>query len=870
MRAVRLAVLVGFVLTSGSLAAINGKPQTSARVLVELLENIPAGKELSAESSLRTEAYNEPAFAFVRTPTKYSPHALALDRSTPFVLRASLTRTLPPGEYDFRLRARNAAWLLIDGKVVAATDPQKPNKESHDPMPEPALVDILGIRPLHYPHQQKVARFSIDEKPHTYELVAVIGGKGLTPFPGELSVSYGKPGQIPRLLGGNSAPLLTDAAWESYSEKSFRSHVHGDIVRRRNLSRDVAAAWNERHQLVRAWMKERSPQDLTKSSAPGDTVVDRLLAVKQKAAGIVANPVISDLAFLRRVSLDTIGMIPTADEVRAYLADPPNQRRYRAIERLLNHPGWADHWVSYWQDVLAENPGILKPDLNNTGPFRWWLHQSFRDDIPLDRMVTELIEMEGSAVQGAPAAFAQATLNDSPMAAKATIISQAFLGQNMACARCHDAPNHPFSQKDLYSLAAMLSGKPIGIPETSTVKLVDGFRTPNIKISLKAGEKIEPAWPFVDLVKPSEPLRTASLSPNALPEIPLFGYEAPTTTRVATRRQLAALVVSPENERFAQVMVNRVWKRYMGRGLVEPADDWSSAKSEHPELLQYLSRELLRGGYSLKHLARLILHSRAYRRKPVIDDKAAAQFAGPTRRRMTAEQLVDSLHRGVGKQLGSEDLNLSPVGDRPLEQFLNLGTPCRAWEFTAISNERDRPSLALPMAQSIVDVLTTFGWRQSRQNPVTVREDQPSPMQTLILANGIMGTRITRLSDDSAFTELCLQERPLPEIVRETFLRILSRQPNEKESKLIQDHLRPAFGNRRIPGAAKGTGKLRPDPRVSWANHFSPESTHIRMQEERRLRTGDEPTKRLTKAFRERFEDVLWSLVNSPEFVVVP
>src|SRR5215475_49012 len=99
-----------------------------------------------------------------------------------------------------------------------------------------------------------------------------------------------------------------------------------------------------------------------------------------------------------------------------------------------------------------------------------------------------------------------------------------------------------------------------------------------------------------------------------------------------------------------------------------------------------------------------------------------------------------------------------------------MGSPHRAWQLTALSNERDRPALALPIAQSLVDVMTTFGWRQSRQNAVTTRDDAASPMQTLILANGIMGTRIVRLSDDDAFSELGLQELPLEKLLEETFL----------------------------------------------------------------------------------------------------
>jgi hypothetical protein len=83
-----------------------------------------------------------------------------------------------------------------------------------------------------------------------------------------------------------------------------------------------------------------------------------------------------------------------------------------------------------------------------------------------------------------------------------------------------------------------------------------------------------------------------------------------------------------------------------------------------------------------------------------------------------------------------------------------MGKPSRAWQLTALSNERDRPALALPIAQALVDVMTAYGWRQSRQSPATARDDASSPMQTLVLANGVLGTRVVRLSDDSAFTEL--------------------------------------------------------------------------------------------------------------------
>jgi hypothetical protein len=308
--------------------------------------------------------------------------------------------------------------------------------------------------------------------------------------------------------------------------------------------------------------------------------------------------------------------------------------------------------------------------------------------------------------------------------------------------------------------------------------------------------------------------------------------------------------------------------------LVEPADDWSQAKPSHPELLDYLARELMTRDYDLKHIARLIFASQAYQRKPLtaIPDgsEKTRLFAGPLRRNLTAEQLVDSLFLSAGKRMNCEELNLNPAGDRAPSQFLNMGIPERAWEITALSNERDRPALALPIAQSLVDVMTAYGWRQSRQNAVTARDDAASPMQTLILANGILGTRIVRLSDDSAFTALCLRDVPLEKLIEETFLRVLSRPPSVEESRMFSALLRPHYAGRIVKDAAASASMMKTDNRVSWSNHLSSEATLIRMEEERRLRMGDAPTNRLTPAFRERFEDTLWAMLNSPEFVMVP
>jgi len=835
------------------------EPLHEGPVQVSVFENLPEGQRI-APSGQPTSQYGEPAMAFVRIPAAFSRNALAIDRSAPFTLRAEIKRELPAGEYRFRLRSKGLAAFSIDGAPLLHTPAQMPNRAAHDALPETPKSDGI-VRPAPPPHRDALETIRLEAGEHVFALIAVIGGKGLAPFPGELSVSYARPGEVDRVLGGENAPLLTDADWERYVAQSRERHLLADIARRRASDDALETAWEKRHQEVREWESKRAAIEPPRESFPAASrnSIDRFINAKLAEAKLEPSELISDLEFLRRVTLDTTGLIPTRQEVDAYLAESQETRRETAIARLLDDPGWADHWVAYWQDVLAENPGILKPDLNNTGPFRWYLHQAFLDGYPFDRIVTELVEMEGSLQQGAPAGFGMASLNDAPMAAKADILSQAFLGNKLSCARCHDAPFHPFMQKDLYSMAALLDGKPIVLPESSTVPVREGGRRPYVQITLKAGEAIDPHWPFQDL---ADELSVAA---------------PPSNTLVESRHALATLLVSPSNQRFARVVVNRVWKRYIGRGIVEPADDWSNAKPSHPELMDWLARELLNSGYDLKHLAGLIFRSHSYQRRPVGDDpssptKGGRLFAGPMRRTMTAEQLADSIHHLAGKNLDSEELNLNPLGDRSLRQFLNMGVPRRAWEMTALSNERDRPSLALPRAQSLIDLMAPFGWRQSRQAPATDRDDGASPMQTLALANGSTGTRVVRLSDDSFFTSLALQDRPLEEMIETSFVRVLTRSPTDGEMKMFAEHLQPAFADRVVnrDAASAISERKKTNTAISWANHFDQESTLIRMEEERSVRMGDPPTERLTADFRERYEDFVWAMVNSPEFMVIP
>ncbi len=890
-------------------------------VQVELIEGITSSPNWNFTPGAAAETYTEPAFAFLGVPQKYSAHGVRVDRSSPFLLRASALVKLPAGEHRVLLRSLQSARLFVDGKPLGQTKFIVPNGSGHGQVAEPPGADYpAGLRfPLNG-HNEKWLTVTSKGGEQLFVLEAIIGGKGLRPEVGELTVSVELPvasastltpalslrerengspsrskgtvrdaasaraslsplpagegqgeGERVKQSAASASPnglfhLLapvekiphTDDVWAAFADKQLARIAAAEVKRRTETGAAENQYWAKRHEQVRQFLAAKpGPQPPQVSAAtPVLNNVDRFLGARLEVAKAQPAPLVDDLSFLRRLALDTVGVPPTPAQVQAFLADKSPNKRAAAIDRFLAQPGWADNWVSYWQDVLAENPGILKPTLNNTGPFRWWIHESFLDNKPVDRFATELIAMEGSVYGGGPAGFGLATQNDVPMADRAQIVSSAFLAMNLACARCHDAPYHDFKQKDLFSLAALLKQGVQEVPKSSSIpanaNITIGKR---VKVTLHPGDKVEPAWPFA-----------------AHGESAAFARKADDT-----REQLAAFVTAPGNDRFAQAIVNRMWKRWLGVGFVEPVDDWENKTPSHPELLAWFGRELMTHDYDLKHVARLILNSHAYQRvaglhPPKSDEPEDRLFASPARRRLAAEQIVDSLFTVIGKPMESELLTLDNDGRRAAKDFLNLGYARRAWEFTGLSNDRDRPALSMPRTQAIVDVLAMFGWREARQGSLSARDHSPNVLQPAVLANGDMGNgRIARLTDECVVTELCVQDQPLSALVEGVFVRVLSRPPTSAEREKFTAYLEAGFKDRLV---ACGPRKLRRDfdgsQLLSWSNHLNAKASEIKYAVEEKARLGDEPTPRLTRDWRERMEDVLWAMVNSPEFVFVP
>jgi hypothetical protein len=810
----------------------------------------------------QTEWWVEPAFALADLIPKYSPRGVIRDRSIPFLVRMSGAVTLPPGEHRILVRAMRGGRLSIDGKVVAtsalvpkAAGPSvASDAEAVADQLEIQLVKEVAVLPPG--HSEAMATIQGDGQPHVIVFETFVGGKNLRPELGQPSLSISSDEAPFRLLTCNDQIIdFTDESWKHYTRE--QEDRVAQLAAQRRANSDELSYWKTRHDLARAEAAKLPPIAVPKISNQQSAIsnpIDAFITAKIETAKIQPAALTDDASFLRRATLDTIGLVPTPEELTAFLADKRPDKRAHAIDRLLGDVRWADQWMPYWQDVLAENPAILKATLNNTGPFRFFLRDTLRDNWAMDRFVTSLVLMEGSSRNGGAAGFAIASQNDLPMANKAQILSSAFLAMEMKCARCHDAPNHPFNQEDLFALSAMLQRAPVKVPGSS---LTQGLSTnSHVVVSLKTGQKIDAHWPFEKLK--SDPLPGVLRVPDD------------------SREQLAAILTDPRNERFPQVVANRLWKRLLGFGIVDPVDDWEDARPSHPELLAWLGRELITHDYDLKHVARLIMNSAVYQRvvtteasRPVKPD--ARLFAAQARRRLGAEQLVDSLFQIAGKEFDCEELNFDLDGRRTIKDFLNLGVPRRAWEFVGLSNERDRPSLGKPSAQPFTDVLTNFGWRDSRVEPRTLREEAPNVIQPALIANGILGARIMRLSDDSAFTTLALRDQPLDDLVTQLFQRVLTRLPSAKERAAFTAALREGYADRLL---AVPTGDLPKKPRITkfamWSNHLNPDSTPVVYERERIVRAGDPPTPRLAAAWRERMEDAVWALIITPEFTYVP
>jgi hypothetical protein len=371
--------------------------------------------------------------------------------------------------------------------------------------------------------------------------------------------------------------------------------------------------------------------DFVWSNPPVANFIDERVFAKLQALRMNPSPLADEATFIRRVFLDCIGVLPTAEEARAFLADPASDKRARLIDQLLSRPEFADFWALKWSDILRNEELVL--DKQGVDAFHGWIRQSLADNKPLDQFARELLASRGSTYEFPAANYYRA--NRDPLT-RAETTARLFLGVRLQCARCHNHPFDRWTQDDYYQWAAWF-------PQLEYQIIANG-RTDQFDKNMFIGEQI------VSVIGGDE-VTNARTGKTAIPRF--LGADTPELPSVADRTAIVAdWVASPENDLFVKSQVNFVWYHLMARGLIEPIDDVRATNpSSHPELLDALGQDFVAHKFDLKHLIRTILNSRTYQLSSEPNETNRDDDANYSRariRRLTAEQLIDAQSAVLG------------------------------------------------------------------------------------------------------------------------------------------------------------------------------------------------------------------------------
>ena len=471
--------------------------------------------------------------------------------------------------------------------------------------------------------------------------------------------------------------------------------------------------------------------------------IDEHLAARWRDLRLVPSALTTDREFLRRVSLDTLGLLPTPAETKAFLSDPRPDRRSHLIDKLLQRPEFADTWALKWADILRNEEKVLDP--RGVRAFHDWIRHAIAQGQPLNEFARDLLAGRGSSYSS-PASNYYRSLREPYARAETT--AQVFLGVRLQCAKCHNHPFERWTQDDYHGFAAFFA--------RVQYRVLANNRRDNLDKHEFDGEQIIYQDRASEL---SHPRTGAPVAPRFLgtPGLAL----APDADRV---QALADWVADPKNPFFARAQVNRVWFHLMGRGLVDPLDDFRATNPPLSEpLLAALAQDFAAHEFDLRDLVRVILNSRAYQlsTRPARPDQpeAEANFACASVRPLPAEVLLDALAQ----------VTESPVA------FAGVPRGTRAGQLPGVVNRRERGSG--PAAGE--RFLTVFGKPVRSLSCECERSDEPTLNQALQLLNGSLLEQLLQAPGNVLGRRL--GSHPPEAILDDLFLAALSRPPTSAE-----------------------------------------------------------------------------------------
>ena len=467
-----------------------------------------------------------------------------------------------------------------------------------------------------------------------------------------------------------------------------------------------------------------------KAPAPAN-YVDELVFAKLQLLQFAPSETCSDAEFLRRVFVDVTGLLPKVEETQAFLADTRPDKRAVLIEDLLGRPATAKFWALKWGDLLR----LSSATVSEPGTYKYhaWLVKAWQENMPYDQFARTLLTTEGSTLENAAAGFFRTTAT-TPEATEMT--AQIFLGARVSCAKCHNHPFERWTQDNYYGLGAFFE----------RVQRRKGSRPEEVVIfQARRGEITQPRTGRI--MKPWAP---------GAGELTL----APGADRLAA---FADWLTQPENPYFARVEANRIWWQLMGRGIVEPIDDFrDSNPPSNPELLDALAKDFAGHGFDRRHLMRTILNSRTYQAssKPNAFNRDDERYFSHVRQGiLSAEQLLAAVCQVTGEP---ERFGRLPLGTMATE---------------------------LPAPQPTNAFLVAFGQPARQSSCACERQSLPSLTQALQLANSQTVESRLQNGGGAFLRALAAQKKTDEEIVTQMYLAALCRPPSEIELRKAAGYL---------------------------------------------------------------------------------
>lgn len=466
--------------------------------------------------------------------------------------------------------------------------------------------------------------------------------------------------------------------------------------------------------------------------------IDERVAEKLRQLNIPPSGRSTDAEFVRRAFIDTIGVAPTPEETRAFLAETTPDKRDHLIDALLARPEFIDYWAYKWSDLLLVNSNKL-PERPMWSYYQW-IRRQVELNTPWDELVRDLVTATGSTLENGAGNFF--ILHDEPTKIAETV-SVAFLGMAINCAKCHNHPMEKWTNDQYFAFANLFS----------RVRSKNGAVT---------DERIVFADTTGDVVQP--------LRGKPQPPAPLDGQAIPLSSPEDRRVPLAQWLTQPENPYFTRAIVNRVWKNFLGVGLVEAVDDLRLTNpASNDKLLNEAAAYLVANKFDLKSLMRAIMRSETYQRSSV----AVAENKDDTRyysryypRRLMAEVMLDAVSQ----------VTAVPTTFRMDKRNANRGL--------GDSYPMGYRALQLPDSNTVSYFLASFGRPDRVQTCDCERTNEPSMAQALHIANGET-LNVKLAAKDNRVERLLASGKPDAAIVEEAYLHAISRLPTAAESERV-------------------------------------------------------------------------------------